>query len=56
MLQNTTVAARPLKLIRVGAVRYESLAVLILLALVMSFLSPYFLGSTTSSTFSLRPR
>jgi ribose/xylose/arabinose/galactoside ABC-type transport system permease subunit len=44
MLQNTTVAARPLKLIRVGAVRYESLAVLILLALVMSFLSPYFLG------------
>jgi ribose transport system permease protein len=44
MLQNATAAARPIRMIRVGAVRYESLAVLILLSVAMSFLSPYFLS------------
>jgi len=44
MSQNATVATRPVKIIRVGTLRYESLAVLILLCAAMSFLSPYFLG------------
>jgi len=44
MSQNAVAAARPGKAIRIGAVRYESLAVLILLCAAMSFLSPYFLG------------
>lgn len=44
MSQNGVIATKPVKLIRLGAVRYESLAVLILLCAAMSFLSPYFLG------------
>ncbi len=44
MSQNAAIATKPVKLIRLGALRYELLAVLILLCAAMSFLSLYFLG------------